>query len=44
MEDFEDDYDGDAPFSMYYPCYQMMGYEQLRTYFSWRSKVRKGFV
>lgn len=44
MENFEDDYEGHAPFSMYFPNYQMMGYEQLRTYFTWRSKVRKGVV
>ena len=42
MEDFADDYDGDAKFFMYYPYYQHMGYEQLRTYFTWRAKVRNG--
>ena len=44
MEDFEDNYEGSAPFSMYFPNYQMMSYEQLRTYFTWRSKVRKGVI
>lgn len=44
MESFEDDYDQNAAFSMYFPSYQMMGYEQLRTYFTWRSAVRKGVV
>lgn len=44
MEHFEDDYEGNAPFSMYFPSYQMMGYEQLRTYFTWRSLVRQGVV
>lgn len=44
MEHYEDDYDGNAAFSMYFPSYQTMGYEQLRTYFSWRSGVRKGIV
>lgn len=44
MKDFTDDYEGDAPFSRYFPCYQMMGYEQLRTYFSWRTQVRQGRV
>lgn len=39
MENFEDDYEGNAPFSMYFPNYQMMSYEQLRTYFTWRSRV-----
>lgn len=44
MKDFEDDYPGSVPFSSYYPYYQMLSYEQLRTYFTWRSKVRKGDV
>ena len=44
MEDFTDDYEGDAKFSMYYPFYQHMGYDQLRTYFTWRSKVRRGEI
>ncbi len=29
---------------MYFPDYQMMNFEQLRTYFTWRTKVRKGIV
>ena len=41
MEDFSDDYQGDAQFSMYSPYYQHMGYEQLRTYFTWRAHVRR---
>lgn len=32
MADFEDDYREEEPFSMYFPDYQSMGYEQLRTY------------
>lgn len=44
MENFEDDYKGNAPFSMYFPCYQMMSCEQLRTYFTWRSEVRRGVI
>jgi len=40
MEDFTDNYEGNARFNMYYPFYQNMGYEYLRTYFTWRSKVR----
>lgn len=44
MKDFTDDYSGSAPFSQYFPYYQMMGYEQLRTYFTWRTKVRQGNV
>lgn len=42
MEDFTDDYAGEAKFNMYFPYYQHMGYEQLRTYFTWRTKVRRG--
>lgn len=42
MEDFTDEYQGNAPFRMYYPCYQYMGYEQLRTFFTWRTRVRSG--
>ena len=44
MKDFTDDYAGNRPFSVYFPSYQMMGYEQLRTYFTWRTEVRKGNV
>jgi len=42
MEDFSDDYAGNAKLNMYYPYYQNMGYDYLRTYFSWRTKVRGG--
>jgi hypothetical protein len=45
MEDYEDNYDGaTAGFFMYYPDYQHMGYEQLRTYFAWRTKTRRGEI
>ncbi len=44
MKDFSDDYLGNASFSQYFPYYHMMGYEQLRTYFTWRTEVRKGNV
>ena len=44
MQNYEDDYAGSVPFSQYFPCYQMMGYEQLRTYFTWRTQVRKGSI
>ncbi|MDR2598645.1 MAG: TerB N-terminal domain-containing protein [Oscillospiraceae bacterium] len=42
MEDFTDDFDGNAKFNMYFPYYQNMGYDYLRTYFTWRTKVRNG--
>jgi len=44
MENFTDDYKGDAKFNMYYPYYQNMGYEYLRTYFTWRTKARDGAI
>lgn len=44
MADFEDDYDKIVPYSSYFPDYQMMGYDQLRTYFTWRTQVRQGNV
>ncbi len=44
MKDFEDDYTEQVPFSSYFPYYQMLSYEQLRTYFTWRTQVRKGNV
>lgn len=44
MQDFEDIYEGVAEYSSYFPNYQMMGYEHLRTYFTWRTKVRQGVV
>lgn len=44
MQDFTDDYEEFAEYSSYFPNYQMMGYEQLRTYFTWRTKVRQGMV
>ncbi|MDR2570899.1 MAG: TerB N-terminal domain-containing protein [Oscillospiraceae bacterium] len=44
MEDFSDDYEHEAHFNMYYPYYQHMGYEYLRTYFTWRTRVRQGEI
>ncbi len=44
MKDFSDDYSGNTQFSQYFPNYHIMGYEQLRTYFTWRTEVRKGNV
>jgi len=44
MKDFTDDFSEIAQFSQYFPYYQLMGYEQLRTYFTWRTEVRKGNV
>lgn len=44
MKDFEDDFTETFPFSAYFPYYQLMSYEQLRTYFTWRTRVRKGYI
>ena len=44
MESFEDSYEGYDEFKMYSPTYMSMNDHQLRTYFSWRTKVRKGVV
>jgi hypothetical protein len=44
MADFTDSFTKYTPFNTYYPNYQMMNYEQFRTYFSWRTKVRLGNV
>ena len=44
MEDFTDDYENNTRFFMYFPYYQHMGYEQLRTYFTWRTKTRQGKI
>lgn len=44
MEDFEDDYEYKGEFLRYYPTYQSMNDFQLRGYFSWRTKVRRGII
>lgn len=44
MENYEDDYDYNGHFFCYYPTYCDMNNEQLRGYFSWRTKVRRGNI
>lgn len=44
MEDYEDDYVYSGDFNCYYPTYRTMSTNQLRGYFSWRTKVRRGDV
>ncbi|MDO5558508.1 MAG: TerB N-terminal domain-containing protein [Oscillospiraceae bacterium] len=44
MEDYEDDYEFHGEFNRYFPDYQFMNNDQLRGYFSWRTKVRHGTV
>lgn len=44
MESFEDDFEYRGEFSQYFPTYQTMTDAQLRGYFSWRARVRRGDV
>ena len=44
MKDYSDNYPLTVPCSDRVPLYQQMGYEQLRTYFTWRTGVRMGEV
>ncbi len=44
MEDFEDDFNYKGEFIRYFPTYQAMSNIQLRGYFSWRTKVRRGII
>ncbi len=44
MQDFTDNFEEAEEYSSYFPNYQMMNYKQLRTYFTWRTKVRQGVV
>lgn len=44
MQDFEDDFSYTGEFIHYFPTYQAMSDNQLRGYFSWRTKLRKGEV
>jgi len=42
MEDYEDDFPWEGEMRLYAPSYQDLGTKQLRGYFTWRSKIRKG--
>lgn len=42
MADFEDDFTFEGEFSRYFPTYHTMSDRQLRGYFAWRTKVRRG--
>lgn len=44
MEDYTDTYQYNGEFQKYYPTYQSMTDQQLRGYFSWRTKVRNGTI
>ncbi|MBO4867367.1 MAG: TerB N-terminal domain-containing protein [Ruminococcus sp.] len=42
MADFEDDFEKEVPFEHYFPTYNDMTLEQQRTYFTWRTSIRRG--
>ncbi len=44
MADYEDDFIYNGEFIRYFPTYQSMSTQQLRGYFSWRTKVRQGII
>lgn len=44
MENYEDHYEHNVEFLRYYPTYASMSDAQLRCYFTWRTKVRKGDI
>jgi len=44
LANYEDDYNYDKPVLRYFPTYQSLTDPELRAYFSWRTKLRKGDV
>lgn len=44
MEDYEDDFEYNGKFIRAFPTYRVMNDEQLRGYFSFRTRVRKGEI
>lgn len=42
LADYEDDFEYDKNVTRYYPTYQSLNNNELRAYFSWRTKWRKG--
>lgn len=44
MANYEDDFDTKVDFYSYFPTYKSMSVPQLRCYFSWRTKVRRGAI
>lgn len=42
LADYEDDYVYDRPVHYYFPTYQFLSDQELRGYFSWRTKLRRG--
>lgn len=44
MKEFTDNYSEIMPLDTYYATYEKMNDNQLRTYFTWRTKVRQGVI
>jgi len=44
MVDYTDNFQRETPFEAYYPTYKKMDNDQLRTYFTWRAKIRNGKI
>lgn len=44
LADYEDDYEFSGGVTRYYPTYQSLTDRELRGYFSWRTKLRRGIV
>lgn len=44
LANYEDDYEFTGTVTRYYPTYESLSDQELRGYFSWRSKVRKGDI
>lgn len=44
MENFRDDFVFSGQITRYYPTYQQFNDNELRGYFSWRTKLRDGFI
>ena len=42
MAEFEDDFPYRGGFTSFYPTYRAMSYRQLRGYFTWRTRLRRG--
>lgn len=42
MADYQDDFDQPVSCLRYYPVYHDLNIQQLRTYFAWRTKLRRG--
>lgn len=42
MKNFTDNFEKSVPYDDYFPTYQKMDNDQLRTYFTWRTEARRG--